>query len=314
MAKQLNVNLNFDADTQKAKAQINDLMKTLQKVATQAGAAPSIADAQTYKDAIVAAKELQQHLKAATDVNTGKLNLSALSASLKASGKDLDHYRANLEKIGPSGETAFLKVSKSIALADAPLRKTNKRLAEFATTLKNTARWQISSSLLHGFMGTLQSAYGYAQDLNKSLNDIRIVTGQSVEQMGEFAEKANKAAKALSTTTKTYTDAALIFYQQGLSDSGVKERTDAVVKMSTVTGESATEVSSYMTAIWNNFADGSQELEHYADVITALGAATASSTKEISDGLEKFAAVAETVGLSYEYAASALATITSNTR
>jgi len=25
----------------------------------------------------------------------------------------------------------------------------------FATTLKNTARWQISSSILHGFMGAI---------------------------------------------------------------------------------------------------------------------------------------------------------------
>jgi hypothetical protein len=45
------------------------------------------------------------------------------------------------------------------------------------TTLKNTARWQISSSILHGFMGAIQGAYGYAQDLNRSLNNIRIVTG-----------------------------------------------------------------------------------------------------------------------------------------
>ena len=48
--------------------------------------------------------------------------------------------------------------------------------------------------------------------------------------------------------------------------------------------------------------------------MTALGAATASSTDEISEGLSKFAAVAETVGLSYEYATAALTTITSNTR
>jgi TP901 family phage tail tape measure protein len=48
--------------------------------------------------------------------------------------------------------------------------------------------------------------------------------------------------------------------------------------------------------------------------MTALGAKTASSTDEIAGGLEKFAAVADTIGLSYEYAASALATITSNTR
>jgi TP901 family phage tail tape measure protein len=48
--------------------------------------------------------------------------------------------------------------------------------------------------------------------------------------------------------------------------------------------------------------------------MVALGAATASSTDEIAEGLNKFAAVAETVGLSYEYAATALATVTATTR
>jgi hypothetical protein len=31
------------------------------------------------------------------------------------------------------------------------------------TTLKNTARWQLSSSLLHGFMGALQGSISYAE-------------------------------------------------------------------------------------------------------------------------------------------------------
>jgi TP901 family phage tail tape measure protein len=82
------------------------------------------------------------------------------------------------------------------------------------------------------------------------------------------------------------------------------------MKLANVVGRSASEVSEWMTAIWNNFDDGSKHLEYYADVITKLGAATASSADEIAGGLEKFASIAETVGLSYEYAASALATIT----
>ena len=81
-----------------------------------------------------------------------------------------------------------------------------------------------------------------------------------------------------------------------------------------VTGQGAEEVSSYMTAIWNNFDNGTKSLEYYADAITALGAATASSSKEIADGLQKFAAVADTVGLSYEYATAALATVVAETR
>jgi hypothetical protein len=69
-----------------------------------------------------------------------------------------------------------------------------------------------------------------------------------------------------------------------------------------------------MTAIWNNFDNGSKSLEYYADVITALGAATASSSSEIAQGLSKFASVADTVGLSYENATAALATIVATTR
>jgi len=48
--------------------------------------------------------------------------------------------------------------------------------------------------------------------------------------------------------------------------------------------------------------------------MTALGAATATSSAEIAEGLQKFASIGNTVGLSYEYAASALATITATTR
>jgi hypothetical protein len=54
--------------------------------------------------------------------------------------------------------------------------------------MKNTAKWQISSSILHGFIGGLQSAWGYAKELDKSLNNIRIVTGYNTERMAEFAE------------------------------------------------------------------------------------------------------------------------------
>jgi len=48
--------------------------------------------------------------------------------------------------------------------------------------------------MLHGFMGAVQSAYGYAQDLNESLNNIRIVTGANIDEMSRFAKEANAAA------------------------------------------------------------------------------------------------------------------------
>ena len=49
------------------------------------------------------------------------------------------------------------------------------------TTLKNTVKWEISSSFVHGIESTFSSAINYAKDLNESLTDIRIVSGQSVD-------------------------------------------------------------------------------------------------------------------------------------
>ena len=318
MAKQLNsyqVNLQFTADAKQAQQQLENLQRQLDVLATSAikNSAGTGLSSQITESAM-AAQQLKVQLQEATNVNTGKLDLSKFTASLKASNMDLNKYANILKSLGPEGSKAFSNLATAISQSEMPLRRTNALLAETWTTLKNTARWQFSSSLLHGFVGSVQQAYGYAQDLNESLNNIRIVTGQSADQMAKFAVQANKAAKELSTTTTKYTDAALIYYQQGLSDEQVKERTDITIKMANVARESAETVSDQMTAVWNNFYNGSQSLEHYADAMVRLGADTASSSDEIAGGLEKFAAVANTIGLSFDNAAAALATITATTR
>ena len=313
MAKQLNVSLNFTANTAQAKAQMQELQRQLNSLTSSLTTA-DLPITKEVKEATVAAANLKVALAQSMNVDTGKFDLSKFNNTLKKSGTNLEQIHKQLTGLGADGRKAFMSLAQSIAAAEIPSRRVNSTLNEMWITMKNTARWQLSSSALHAFSGALHSAFGYAKDLNESLNNIRIVTGQSTDQMAEFAEKANKAAKALSTTTTRYTDAALIYYQQGLSDQEVEARTNTTVKMANVTGENAQEVSSYMTAIWNNFDDGSKSLEYFADVITKLGAETAASSAEIAGGLEKFAAIGETVGLSYEYATAALTTIIDKTR
>ena len=312
MAKNLKVNLQFNADTSQAKTQLQQLQLQLNNLTTSTAAnlkiTPEIQKAQQ------AAIQLKTALSSAVNVDTGKFDLVKFSTSLNKMGTNLNILKSQLMSIGPAGQQAFMSLTQSILQAEIPTRRLSKHLVELKNTIGNTLRWQISSSLLHGMVSEISSAFRYAEDLNNSLNEIRIVTGQNIDQMAKFAQEANKAAKILSTTTTDYTNASLIYYQQGLSDEEVKKRTDITIKMANVAGESAETVSDQLTAVWNNFADGTKSLEYYADVMTALGAATASSVDEISGGLEKFAAIGETIGLSYEYAASALATITSNTR
>lgn len=308
MAKRLNYTIGVDADTSKLEASLNDAFSRLNRIGSQVNLTTDL------RNASQAALELSSHLNKAFNQQTGKFDLVTFNQSLSESGRTLESYANDLISIGPTGEQAFLKVATAITQAELPLRRTNKLFDQLWVTMKNTMRWQLTSSVLHGFMGALEQAYGYSKDLNRSLNEIRIVSEKSADDMSKFAEQANKAAKALSTTTTDYTDASLIYYQQGLTDQEVLDRTETTIKMANVAGTTAETASQQLTAIWNNFYDGSQSLDHYADVMVKLGAATASSSDEISEGIEKFAAVANTVGLSYEYAASALATVTAQTR
>ena len=314
MAKQLNVNLGFKADVSQAHSALQSLQQDLNKIANMKISSGKMVDTKSLQEASAAAKELSYHLNQAYDASTGNLDLSKFNTSLQKGSSSVTDLSNKLLQAGTTGQTAFVNLAKTISKAQYPMFKLNSQLAEMWTTLKNTARWQLSSSVLHGFMGAISTAVGYAHDLDRSLNDIQIVTGYNTEKMRDFAVEANNAAKALNTTTTAYTDASLIFYQQGLGTKEVQERTNAVIKMANVTKDSEEEVASYMTAIWNNFAGEKANLEDYADVITALGAATASSSAEIAGGLEKFAAIGQQIGLSYDYATTALATVVANTR
>ena len=86
MAKQLNVNLAFTADTGKAKAQLQDLQKQLSSLinntSTDGFAGP-------ITEASKAAAELKVHLQNATNIKTGSLDFTKLNDSIKASGKSL---------------------------------------------------------------------------------------------------------------------------------------------------------------------------------------------------------------------------------
>lgn len=308
-----NYSLKFNADAAAATQAINQLQASLLEI--QKKPLKLAVDQSSFTEAAKAAQELSVHLSKATDANTGKLNVNQLSASLKKAGTDLTELSTKLLEIGPSGAQAFTQLSSAIASSNTPLKQMNSTLKSLGTSLANTAKWQLSSSLVHGFVGGLQSALNYAKDLNKSLTDIRIVTGYSTEQMAKFAEQANKAAKNLATTTTGYTNAALIYYQQGDSDAEVAKKAEITLKAANAAfGSSAKEMSEYLTAVWNSYQVGADELERYVDIMAALGAKTATSLEEIATSMQKVAATSNAVGVSMEQVSSIISTVSSVTR
>ena len=318
MAQQLMVNLSFTADASKARKEISDLQRTLSTLGKSTGAMTGDNTMTQFNQKTIEANQnvakLQAALQTATNVDTGKLNLSKFNQNLKDSGLSLSKVKDSLISLGPQGQRAFVQVAKSVMQADVQLKTTNKLVDGLWTSLKNVARWEVSKALFTGFIGTFQTAFSYAEDLNKSLNSIQIVTGNSAAQMANFAKEANRAAKELSTTTTAYTDASLIYYQQGLDSDEVKKRTDITIKAANAAGTSASQMADYLTAVWNSYKVGGAELEKYVDIMAALGAGTATSLEEISTAMEKVASVGEATGVRFDQMASIISTVSSVTR
>lgn len=308
-----NIRVGVQLETDAAKQQIADLtasLKNIGKINFDTGFIKS-----ELLEADRAAQQLQTHLNAAVDVKTGNLNLAAFQKSLQTAGTDLGTLLTKIQAAGPAGQQAFGQLATAIATARAPIKQLHGALGSMWTTLKNTAKWQLSSSMIHGFMSAIQGATTYAKELNSALTDIRIVTGQSIDQMTKFTEKAHQAAQALSTSTKEYAKASLIYYQQGLSDSDVEKRAALTVKAANASFESNTkEMSQMLTAVWNSYQAGADQLQSYVDVMASLGATTASSMEEIATAMQKVASTANMVGVSMQQMSSIIATVADTTR
>ena len=183
-----------------------------------------------------------------------------------------------------------------------------------ALTMANTVRFGISSSIFNNLTNSIQKAYDYSVKLDSSLNDIRIVTNKSAEDMDRFAVQANKAAQNLGKSTRDYTEASLIYYQQGLSDQETAARTETTLKAANVTGQSPAEVSEQLTAVWNGYKVSAAETELYVDKLAAVAAASAADLEELSTGMSKVASAAKVMGVDVDQLNAQLATIVSVTR
>ena len=305
--------LQFNADTSQAKKAVQELSATLNKIThlnyQNLGIEGDI------KKASDAALELQQHLNAAMNTNTGKLDLGKFASSLKSANTSVDSLVNSLLLAGTEGQNAIIQMANAVGQMEVPIKKTNQMINNMMTTLKNTVKWELSSSFVHGIEGALSSAVSYTKNLNTSLTNIRIVTGQSADDMARFAVQANKAAKELSTTTKAYADASLIYYQQGDSAELAAKKAAITLKAANASfNTSAAEMSEYLTSVWNSYQVGASELEHYVDIMAALGAKTATSLEEIATSMQKVAATSNTVGVSMEQVSSIIATVSSVTR
>ena len=317
MANEIRYQVGFDVkqgDLNKLKASLQDLQKMkisdIMKI--------NDVDTSSATNMLIAiktqAKNVEDALKNAFNAKLNTVNIESFNKSLKDSHTSVQQIYKAFRSAGTTGENAFRSLSSQVLSTNIQLKETHGLLDKMATTLANTVKWNIASGAVNNMSRAIEQAWGYTKSLDTSLNNIRIVTGKSAEEMGNFAIKANEAAQSLGKTTTDYTNAALIYAQQGLSDKEIEERARITLMTANVTGQSTSDVSEELTAVWNGYKVSAEEAEVYIDRLAAVAATTASDLEELSTGMSKVASAAAAMGVGEDQLAAQLSTIISVTR
>lgn len=260
------------------------------------------------------AAKVEDALEKAFNTKLGTVNLQSFNRELSKSNTSLQQVYSEFSKAGAVGEGAFRSLANTITTSNKQLKQSHEFLNNIAETLGRTIKWNLASTAINSVTGSIQQAIGFAKSLDNSLNDIQIVTGKSADEMDRFATKANKAAQSLGIATTDYTDASLTFYQQGLSDREVEARTDLTTKVANVSGLNADDAAEFVTSVLNGYKVGAEEAEQAMDKLAAVGATTASSLRELSEGMAKVASSANTMGVSEDQLVATLSTVIAATR
>lgn len=311
--KRIQYDVGFNTDTK----QLDEVKKQLQEIS-------KLTNTKFKQNGIFSTDEMQKIRSVATEVSNAinkaynpkinSVNITKFNAELAKSNLTVKQIYDNFNKVGTTGQNAFRNLQTSLLTTNKELKQTHTFLDNIATTLSNTIKWNAASGAVNTLTAKISGAVSYVERLDSSLNDIRIVTGQSADEMDKFAVKANKAAENLGKSTLDYTKAALTYYQQGLSDDEVAARTEVTMKASNITGQSTDDVAEQLTAVWNGFKVAAEDTEEYVDKLAAVGAATASDLEELSSGMAKVASGAASMGVNIDQLTASLATIVSTTR
>lgn len=303
-------NVKFSVGVKVDKAGFVEVQKMLQQIQLSS----TVDMTAGIQQATTAAGILNRALNDAFDQDTGKIDLNKFNQHLLNSGTNVEKLKSELVQAGTQGQLALSKLNTELALNGTYVKQNAKWVDDMLQTFANTARWTAVSAAIRSFQGSVESAFGYVKSLNSSLRDIQVVSGYSSEYMREFAESANEAAKAIGLTTLDFTEAALIYIQQGKREDVVEQLSDITLRAAQVVGTSTDDMSEYLTAVWNGFQIGAAESEEAVDKLAAVAANTGADLEELATGMSKVASVANSLGMDLDQLNAALATVITVTR
>lgn len=262
-----------------------------------------------------ATKEAMALEKAMRRATTDKgISYYSLQSELRKAGTSAAQLTSTLAAGGDKFAASLNAANSALALSNRHVISLNAKVQEMARVMLQSFKFTAAQAAIQGISGQVQEAVRWTTDLYDAINQIGIVTGKTGTELEAITQRTIAAAKDLRVAAKEYAQGELIFYQQGLNDAEVARRTEIVTKAAKASGESMAQMSSEMTAIWNNYHMVGEEQARAASVGAKMAAQTAVDFSDIAEAMQTAAAPAAQMGVSYDSLAAIIATVGDTTQ
>lgn len=204
---------------------------------------------QPLREAQRDARVLERALQSAYNPKLNTYDILKFNNYLKQNGKDFQLMQKNIQNLGATGNATINSLNRNFLNLRTATKESYGYFGKIAEQFVNSISFTAFNMAVRNLVTTIKQSYNFTKNLDSELNDIRIVTGKSADEMARFARQANNVSKSLGKGTQDYVKAALIYAQQGLGDEEIKARTAITLKTANVTGQSASKVSEELTAV-----------------------------------------------------------------
>ena len=257
-------------------------------------------------------QKLGQALSSSLNPQTGLLDLNKFQKQLN--GLSLSQLEQSMSKVGATGQQAFGNMIGQIGRMDTSFKSISSFADKIFNTMGNTVRWGITASIFQTIQNSLYRAVDYVQELDTSLNNIRIVTSATNEDMRNFALYANQAAQAIGSSTTSFTDAAQLYAQNGFNEEDYTRLAEITTKFANVTQQDTATVSEQITALMEGYHMSIDQVEDSLGGMAVVAAASAADLEELATAEQKVASTANSLGVTHEQLTAQIGTMVSVTR
>ena len=176
-------------------------------------------------------------------------------------------------------------------------------------------------AIIRTISNIMNNMIDYVSEYSDKMNEIQMITMKTDAEIQSLADTYRDIASEMNVSSLDMADAAIYFTRQGLTAEEIEKRLRNVTMYAKAANVEFKDASEIITAVVNSMnlveeeaEDGRNAAQRVADVFLQIGDHAATSGQEIGEAMQKAAASAGAFGVSMEWLASYIATVSETTR